>query len=229
MELLDGERVLTQSASPAEDVPTLMGLQVSGKLRPRALSTTLFARLGLADLFVHGIGGARYDEITDRLIQSFFDAPVPEFLTLTATLRLPLPAFAVNSFDLEQALQQQRQVRFHADRFLDGNHAAALRERKMELIEQARRDREEGLPKSERNRRRGQRRQRHFELKQIEEQLADLAQPQQNAAMETVTRLRAELNANRVLKSREFAACLFPEELLRSLVGKTLNAACGPA
>jgi hypothetical protein len=35
------------------------------RLRTRALTTTLFARLFLADLFVHGIGGSKYDEMTD--------------------------------------------------------------------------------------------------------------------------------------------------------------------
>ena len=36
------------------------------KLRTRALTTTLFARLVLSDMFLHGIGGAKYDQVTDR-------------------------------------------------------------------------------------------------------------------------------------------------------------------
>ena len=56
------------------------------RLRARALTTTLFARLCLADLFVHGIGGAKYDEMTDRILTRFFGVPVPGFLTMTATL-----------------------------------------------------------------------------------------------------------------------------------------------
>jgi hypothetical protein len=41
---------------------------VGCKVRPRALTTTMFARLFLADLFIHGIGGGKYDELTDALI-----------------------------------------------------------------------------------------------------------------------------------------------------------------
>ncbi len=35
------------------------------RLRTRALTTTMFARLLLGDLFLHGIGGAKYDELGD--------------------------------------------------------------------------------------------------------------------------------------------------------------------
>src|SRR5262249_12075472 len=47
------------------------------KVRPRALTTTLFARLMLADVFVHGIGGAVYDALTDELMRQFFGVEPP--------------------------------------------------------------------------------------------------------------------------------------------------------
>ncbi len=65
------------------------------KLRPRALLTTLFARLLLGDQFVHGIGGAKYDQLTDALLERFCGVAPPAFITATATVRLPLVA---NSF-----------------------------------------------------------------------------------------------------------------------------------
>src|SRR5262249_2104913 len=37
-----------------------------GCLRPRALALTLFVRLFASDLFIHGLGGAKYDQITDE-------------------------------------------------------------------------------------------------------------------------------------------------------------------
>ena len=40
-------------------------LRESGvKIRPRAILTTLYSRLFLSDLFIHGIGGAKYDAWT---------------------------------------------------------------------------------------------------------------------------------------------------------------------
>ena len=62
------------------------------KIRGRALVTTLFARMFLADLFIHGIGGAKYDQLTDQMIGRFLGCDAPEFMILTATMRLPSPA-----------------------------------------------------------------------------------------------------------------------------------------
>jgi hypothetical protein len=59
-------------------------------LRPRALTLTLFVRLVLADIFLHGLGGAIYDQATDLLIQEYFEASPPAYLTATATLFLPI-------------------------------------------------------------------------------------------------------------------------------------------
>jgi hypothetical protein len=59
------------------------------RLAPRALSLTMFLRLFVADLFVHGIGGGRYDQITDRLIGRHFGIAPPAFAVTTATLYLP--------------------------------------------------------------------------------------------------------------------------------------------
>ncbi len=62
------------------------------RLRPRALTTTMFARLVLSDIFIHGIGGAKYDQVTDAIVRQFLAVEPPEFLVATATLKLPLRA-----------------------------------------------------------------------------------------------------------------------------------------
>jgi hypothetical protein len=59
------------------------------RLSPRALTLTLFARLLICDQFVHGIGGARYDQITDGLIVKLFGIEPPAFAVATATLFFP--------------------------------------------------------------------------------------------------------------------------------------------
>lgn len=59
------------------------------RLSPRALSLTTFLRLIVVDQFVHGIGGGRYDQVTDRLIASHFGIAPPRFAVTTATLFFP--------------------------------------------------------------------------------------------------------------------------------------------
>ncbi len=58
-------------------------------IRPRALTLTLFARLFFADLFLHGIGGTLYDQITDRLLLELFHT-VPSYACVSAAWLLPL-------------------------------------------------------------------------------------------------------------------------------------------
>jgi hypothetical protein len=59
------------------------------RLAPRALTLTLFLRLCLVDNFVHGIGGGRYDQVTDRLIETYYHLDPPHFAVSTATMYLP--------------------------------------------------------------------------------------------------------------------------------------------
>jgi hypothetical protein len=62
----------------------------SWRVRPRALALTLWARLFLADLFIHGIGGAKYDRISDAIIADYYRLPPPDMACVSATVRLPL-------------------------------------------------------------------------------------------------------------------------------------------
>jgi hypothetical protein len=76
------------------------------RLRTRALTTTLFSRFLLGDLFIHGIGGAKYDELGDEVSRRFLGIEPPGFLTVSMTLwlglagRPPVPA-GVTAIDRE--------------------------------------------------------------------------------------------------------------------------------
>ncbi|MDG6026657.1 MAG: hypothetical protein E3K40_08100 [Candidatus Brocadia sp.] len=71
------------------------------KIRPRAITTTIFSRLLFSDIFIHGIGGAKYDTITDEIIRDFFCIVPPSFATISTTLFLPL-----DTFDVDGGMQQ---------------------------------------------------------------------------------------------------------------------------
>lgn len=62
------------------------------RLRTRALTTTMFLRTLFADLFIHGIGGAKYDELGDAIIAGFYGIAPPTYMTLSMTLWLGLGA-----------------------------------------------------------------------------------------------------------------------------------------
>ncbi len=62
-------------------------------IRPRALTLTMFVRGFLANLFIHGIGGALYDRITDTMMRRLF-ACQPPYACVSAGWLLPFPQLA---------------------------------------------------------------------------------------------------------------------------------------
>lgn len=90
----------------------------SVRLRTRALTTTMFARFFLGDLFIHGIGGAKYDELGDEISRRFLGLEPPDFLAMSLTLWLDLPAEPVTAEDLIRVDRQIRDLRFNPERHL---------------------------------------------------------------------------------------------------------------
>src|SRR5438270_707716 len=80
------------------------------RLAPRALTLTMFFRLLLADQFVHGIGGGRYDQVTDDVIHRHFGLEPPRFAVTTATLYFPA-AVGQRRVNLRPLLQEGRRIR----------------------------------------------------------------------------------------------------------------------
>ena len=107
----------------AAAVAKLLELQQDGvKIRCRALITTLWARLVLGDLFIHGIGGAKYDEVTDLLIERFFGIQPPGLMVLSGTLHLPIERHRADDSDAARAIQRElREMTYHPERFLKGS------------------------------------------------------------------------------------------------------------
>ena len=99
------------------------------ELRPRAVTLTAWARLFLGDYFIHGIGGARYDAVTDALLQYFFQVRPPAFAVATATLYpavpgVPEPAQASERLQFDAWLT--RDLQYNPQRHLQADDPAAL-------------------------------------------------------------------------------------------------------
>jgi hypothetical protein len=92
-----GEHSIELSLPITSDSPAELLSQCGAKfkLRPRALATTMYARLFLSDLFIHGIGGAKYDELGDEITRRYFGIQPPELMVVSATALLPVDAKAL--------------------------------------------------------------------------------------------------------------------------------------
>ncbi|REK12068.1 MAG: hypothetical protein DWQ37_13730 [Planctomycetota bacterium] len=177
------------------------------RVRTRALITTLFARLCLGDLFLHGIGGAKYDQVTDLLIQRFFGVKVPCYLTLTATLRLPVAGLdATTPEDARRNHHQLRELVYHPERFIEPGDSEADRliGEKQQWI---------ATPQTAENART-----RCRSIRSANEALQPWVEPLRRQLRAEQHRIGDKLHARSVLGSREYAFCLHPAEALRALM-----------
>jgi hypothetical protein len=96
---------------------------------PKALLLTLFARTLVADLFIHGIGGGRYDRVTDDVMRGFFGIEPPAFAVASLTMYLPLGAPVVDERDIEAASAAIHRLTHNPDTVLDSVEFESVEER----------------------------------------------------------------------------------------------------
>jgi hypothetical protein len=205
-ELSDRDRLslpLGRAGDPDSLAAALAGLPADVRLRPRALATTLFARLLLSDLFIHGIGGGMYDQVTDAILRRFFEVEPPAYLVLTGTYRLPLARSATTPEDLARIDRTLRELTYDPGKHIDpsDSRAATLAAERAAWVANE-------LPK-------GQRRERHVALRRLDDALQPLVAERRRELAFERQRVAEELRRSQVLASREFAFCLFPEDFLR--------------
>ena len=173
------------------------------KFRPRALLTTMYARMVLSDVFLHGIGGGKYDQLGDRIAEDFFQLRPPEFMVMSATVTLP-PTDEGSESDRDLDAQRsslvdaRRATMFSPERF-----AEELPEESRSLIERKARLLDDVPP-------RGQRRAWHDEITALNRQMAshlDGRRRELDAAMAT---LQDRIGRRRLLGSREHPFCVLP-------------------
>ncbi len=186
-------------ATPGDDAAERLGRflrENNLRVAPRALTLTMFLRLFVCDQFVHGIGGGRYDQVTDRVISGHFGVEPPRFAVTTATLYFPA-ARGQRRISLRPLLQEGRRLR----------HGSFSREKREQAARIA------ALPRRSRERRElfGQMHQR-------------LAQQAQNPVMvEWARRLdeaTREQMRQKALFDRELFFAIQPEERLREMIGR---------
>ena len=140
--LREGNRLILGSAAGAlATVPAgpagLAVLAESGvALRPKAVTLTLFTRLCLGDLFIHGVGGGRYDRVTDALALRLFGVRPAPYAVATATLHLALAGRGGRARERDVLERRLMDLRHNPDRHLAaaGDSEGRLVDEKWRLI-----------------------------------------------------------------------------------------------
>jgi hypothetical protein len=186
-------------------------------VRPRALTLTLWARLLACDLFVHGIGGAKYDRITDAIIRRYYGCEPSAYVCVSATLRLPLPRHEVTPADLADARQQVRDWRYNPDRYIPDPPFSLLDERRrlIALADELRAARGS----------RQTRREVFLGIRGVNAQLVDTHPEIRRQLAERLERATRAVESNRVADSREYFYVLQPADRLSRLSARLAGGA----
>jgi hypothetical protein len=208
---LEVELPLRPEGDACRAVPRLVELTERGiKLRSRALITTLWSRLVLGDLFLHGIGGAKYDQVTDALIARFFGLQPPGYMVVSATVYLPIPHRKTTADDLRAVNRKLRELTFHPELYVNRNDAQALDGAagpQALIAEKFRWIRTAPTPANAR--------QRCLEIRRLNEALQPFVAADRARMVEERDRINQGLRAEGVLSARDYAFCLYPGDFLR--------------
>lgn len=216
METLRVELPITPDTSPSRWVDALQRMETHDvRLRPRALLTTLLARLLVADVFVHGIGGAAYDRITDEIVRRLTGCDPPRHAVVSGTLRYPaerlFPGDAQRDPVAEMASLKGslRDIEYHPERHLPPLEELPAEARELVLHKRRWID---TFPTATLARRRCR------EIRGANERLAIHTRAERESLLARVGPLGERIRAAEVLWSREHPWCFFPEKALRGFL-----------
>jgi hypothetical protein len=188
------------------------------KLRPRALLTTMYARWILSDLFLHGIGGGKYDQVGDAIAAEFFGITPPPHCVMSATILLPLsglrvPTAANLQQDRYRLRNEIRDCQFAPERFAESgsDEVRKLAQRKRDLLQD--------IPVK------GQRAQWHAEVTRINHQLSDRLSQTRADLSAKLFETESQIAQRKILDSREHPFCIYPIETITQVT----TAILGPA
>lgn len=189
------------------------------QLRPRALALSAFARLFVGDLFVHGIGGALYDEMMEDFVADWLGALPGPACCASATLRLPLPCGGVRPSDIGAARHQSHDLRHNPQRHLVGLPAVLLR-RRVELVNRSRQ------LATQAPRDRAGRRLVFNEIRRVNEQMLQ-TDPWRAARYEqNVHELERQWRLDQIALDREYFYALHRQDVLEELI-RAMRSALG--
>ncbi len=189
------------------------------RLRTRALLTTMMVRVLSGDWFAHGIGGAKYDQMTDHIIERFFGFAPPAYHVVSGTLLLPVERGGGAMQRLREAKRRLRDLVWNPDRYLDAAAGSGGRQCECARKESdARRIIEEkecwvATAPSSTNAR-----ERFLAIRAANEGLQPCVSSVRESVEAEARAANSAARAEQILSSREYSFCLYEEQQLRGFL-----------
>ncbi len=201
--------VLRKNEDAMKNISRLKSLKNAGiKVRPRAITTTMFSRMFFSDVFIHGIGGAKYDTVTDEIIKDFFCIDPPGFVTISATLFLPLATNNLDEMSLDKLQHVINDIRFNPERYAskgtqdhpEFRNYVAEKQRVLQMMATA------GS---------GEKRRYFDRIKDLNKLLSALISAEREGIQKEIRTIQEKLTYNEVVRFREYPVCLYPMKALK--------------
>ena len=213
--IICGEKIVTpfdlgENGNLSENLRRLKDLINTGiKFRPKAIVNTMYSRMFFSDLFIHGIGGAKYDLVTDEIIREFFGVEPPAYATVSATLQLPYKPFNVSNDDVVGLKHLIKDMGYNPDKYvsreiMEDTGTKSMVNEKKDLIVKEAHDSEK--------------RHRVFDrLKEINALMKENISPLIKKKEKELEDLEKKIRYNSIVTNREYPFCIYPESMLREL------------
>lgn len=196
---------------PEEPADAVRALQEAGiSLAPKALALTLFVRVFCCDLFIHGVGGGRYDRVTDGVCRRFYGVEPPSFAVASLTMYLPIGARIVTDEEVAAAKERMNRLEHNPNQALgdvdfgsedERIRAFALAAEKSELVSAI------ALPGADKKSLGGR-------IRAVNTELAALLEPLRAEYAAELSSLEAQRDASDVFTDRTYPFCFWsPEEI----------------
>jgi hypothetical protein len=193
--------------------PSELGARLAERgalIAPKALTLTMFVRMFLCDLFIHGIGGGRYDQVTDDVIRRYYGVEPPAFAVTSLTMYLPLGAHAVGPEEVAAAKERLNRLTHNPDALLDEvtfddeserGRARELATEKASLVAEI------ASPQADKK-------SIGTRIRQVNEELAAILAPLRETFEDELARLETQMAAAEILTDRTYPFCFWdPREV----------------
>jgi len=186
------------------------------KIRPKALLLTLYNRLFISDLFIHGLGGVKYDLVTDEIIKEFFKVEPPHFLVISCTLYLDFKSSPGSSdFKISATKKKIRDLEFNPERYVnelslskkETIHIKELTGKKARLIKKIK----GALSPTEKHK-------ISDEIKDINNLIVEKIQPLKYKLNKKMEEEEERIKQSKVIHFREFPYCFFSAKTIQNLL-----------
>ena len=179
------------------------------KTRPKAIANTMYSRMFFSDLFIHGIGGAKYDLITDEIIRAFFGVEPPEYATISATLHLPYKPLDASKEDVNALKRVIKDMGYNPERYASGeimkdSGMRSLVSEKKELLTKEPHDSKEKHHTFDR-------------IKELNSLMKEKIRPFIKEKEKEMEDLEKKLSYNSIVTNRDYPFCTYPESMQEEL------------